>query len=432
MKIVQSQKGFTIIELVIVMSIFLIIMTVCSNTFVRIVGQSSQLRKTSETNIEGIIGLEILRRDLESAGYGLPWSFMNPGGIQYREVDVVTDWLVQGINSNTFNDAPTDVPRALASAPSAAGNKIIDGTAGAHLTNPGSNYLVIKSVNVAFNDVSKKWSYVNYSTSEGSDKSYIHQWNSTAENFSNNDSIITLVTSAAGAGVVRQLAMKGTTDYSYKFTGDILSVDSNYKPKSATTRSTDNVRVTDDMYVVYGINNIRGTNTIRMPFNRADYYVRRTDDTPNYCNRGTGVFYKAVVTNTLDPSNVDVGGGYTWYPLLDCVGYLQVQYELDRSGTDNLGAVDFTDTLAGMDAQAIREQLRTVRVYILAHEGKKDKNYSYPHPNDNRVIVVGDPGLTSIGKVFRKADMESYFGADWFNYRWKVYVIAVRPKNLNN
>jgi hypothetical protein len=66
-------------------------------------------------------------------------------------------------------------------------------------------------------------------------------------------------------------------------------------------------------------------------------------------------------------------------------------------------------------AADIRAQLAEVRVYILAQQGQRDD--SYRTPTDN--IYVGLPG------VGRNFDVSGYR-----NYRWKLYSIVVKPKNL--
>ncbi|HZV82821.1 MAG TPA: prepilin-type N-terminal cleavage/methylation domain-containing protein, partial [Geobacteraceae bacterium] len=75
--LVQGEQGFSLTELIVVMAIFLTIMLITSSTFKTIVNQSSQQSKSIETQIEGIVGLEVLRSDMEQAGFGLPWSFQN-------------------------------------------------------------------------------------------------------------------------------------------------------------------------------------------------------------------------------------------------------------------------------------------------------------------------------------------------------------------
>ncbi len=110
-----------------------------------------------------------------------------------------------------------------------------------------------------------------------------------------------------------------------------------------------------------------------MPFNRADYYVSTSVTRPGRCAPGTGILMKAVV-NQLD-------GGFSGssLPLLDCVADMQVVTYLD---TDLNGQAETPSTglsvAAGPGAaQTIRDQLKEVRVYILAHEGQRDTSYTH-------------------------------------------------------
>ena len=104
----------------------------------------------------------------------------------------------------------------------------------------------------------------------------------------------------------------------------------------------------------------------------------------------------------------------TLLPLIDCVADIQVVYGLDNNAD---GAVDAwsSDISVGMTAADIRTQLAEVRVHLLAQEGQRDD--SYRTPTDN--IYVGSQ---SMGRNF---DVSGYR-----NYRWKLYSIVVKPKNL--
>jgi len=73
------------------------------------------------------------------------------------------------------------------------------------------------------------------------------------------------------------------------------------------------------------------------------------------------------------------------------------------------------------DAKSVREHLKVVKVYILAQEGKRDSNFTYPQAN----MVVGNNllGETSLTNLYT-------FSSDQLKYRWKMYRIITRPKNL--
>ncbi len=70
---------------------------------------------------------------------------------------------------------------------------------------------------------------------------------------------------------------------------------------------------------------------------------------------------------------------------------MQVIYRLD---TNNDGTIDsVVDTISGLTAQQIREQLREVRVYILSHEGQRDSAFRFQaDPVNPHLIVVGEFG----------------------------------------
>jgi hypothetical protein len=74
-------------------------------------------------------------------------------------------------------------------------------------------------------------------------------------------------------------------------------------------------------------------------------------------------------------------------------------------------------------AQTIRDQLKEVRVFILAHEGQRDTSYTY---TKNPILVGLMDGATLYGRNFDLTTIP-----DWQNYRWKVYTLVVRPNSLN-
>ncbi len=82
-RMIRREAGFTLIELLITMVIFILVIAAGSQIFTGLLTQFKQQSKIAETNIEGIVGLEILRQDIEHAGYGLPWVI--PTGVTYSE-----------------------------------------------------------------------------------------------------------------------------------------------------------------------------------------------------------------------------------------------------------------------------------------------------------------------------------------------------------
>jgi len=66
--------------------------------------------------------------------------------------------------------------------------------------------------------------------------------------------------------------------------------------------------------------------------------------------------------------------------------------------------------------------LMDIRIYILAHEGQRDPNFTYA----TNPVTVGEFGA---GRPFNFTTVANPV-ANWQNYRWKIYTIVITPKNL--
>ena len=106
----RKQDGFSLVELLVTLVIFTFVIAAATRMFIPLVNQFKQQSSISETNIEGIVGLELLRTDLDHAGFGLPWYFPDDT-INYSEATVAP---ANGITNNIArNDAPGNPPRAV-------------------------------------------------------------------------------------------------------------------------------------------------------------------------------------------------------------------------------------------------------------------------------------------------------------------------------
>ncbi len=374
-----GEGGFTLVELMITMVVFVLTIAAASGIFTGLLTQFKQQSKIAETNTEGIIGLEILRRDIEHAGYGLPWS----GLIAYNEA--------ASAPASNFNDSTTtSPPKAIVS-----GNNVTFFGGGNAIFN-GTDYLVIKAVNAAANGTCQKWTNLRQAPFSTTAPGNPRIWNTTSDAFVGTERVIVL---SMSTNSMRQLVTNGAT---FSTTYNNITI----TPWPPTDQS--------EVRVVYGVD--PGTD-LRMPFSRADYYILKFDSTgtdivPIRCAPNTGVLRKAVVNQS---AGTFAGGTL---PILDCVADMQVIFRLD---TNNDGTIDnTTDVISGLSAQQIREQVREVRVYILAQEGQRDPNYTYP----NATVTVGEFGL---GRVFNFAEAGI---TNWQNYRWKLYTLVVKPNNL--
>ena len=465
----QSEKGFTLLELVVVMGVFMFVLIISSSAFENVIRLSSSTTKSVQSQTEGVVGLEMLRKDLNSAGFALPWAFQTnpPSASSYLEADLGANNPITGINGADFNDAPPNtgtatpapaIPRAVQLASVPAAQLPILGSGGAVNSNPGSDYLVIKSASVGYASAVGKWGYVNYSGNQTGNLSYIPKWNSLTVNadFQDGDVLVTHTSTFSGLSKVQHmLAMRDAQHFSYALLNNsstsagFSSVDAaghyvpeqtpfeNYKPTGSLLDPLGN-KIDNEKLVVYGIQHFpKGSNeTIRMPFNRADYFVKRpaippaSQDTdqmplPARCNPGTGKLYKAVVNNWVTAANA---GKQTLYPLLDCVGDMQVVFDL-KDANDPTKTVP-SDTLAALSADDIRDRLKALHVYLLVHEGGLDRKYSYPYSDPKKVIILSDSDWSSLGRTFDVATMLAFFGPDWVHYRWKVVTIVGQPYNL--
>ncbi len=363
----RRESGFTLVELIVVMAIFGLVMAGVVQMFTSTLTQFKQQGKIAESNIEGIIGLEMLRQDIENAGFGLPWRLSS--GVSYAEASAA--------GASEYNDAkssaPMDVPRALVSGDGVGTN--------------GSDVLVIKATNVARSAASQKWTYIDQDDNPKT-------WDASAEDLAGDDRVI-VISPGTDDGNRRTLVDSGGN---WKV---MYNARTGFTPSSGYN-------------FVYGVD---PDSDLRMPFNRADYYILdRTGSTtvPDRCAPKAGILFKGIISQANGERALPL-------PLLDCVADMQVAFRLDRDGNGEIDSVTgvLTDSTSGqkLTAEEIRNQVKEVRVYILAHEGQKDKNYIHPVAT----IRVGDAGIGA-GRDFG-------LGAD-VNYRWKLYTLIVKPKNL--
>lgn len=371
----RRNGGFTLIEMLLVVLIFGFVLAGTSQMFVSTLTTHRQQSKIAETNIEGIIGLEMLRQDIGKAGFGLPWN----GLTAYNEA---------AGNPYSLNDVSTTPPKAIVSAN--------DVTVGPAL--PRSDYLVIKATNVATNAACSKWTFLSSGATITTTS-----WTPAGENLSPDDRVIVL-----SPGTLTSAAARRLITFNTQFSGVDAFADT----------STDN-----ETRLVYAVD---PDTTLRMPFNRADYYIKiPASGMPQRCAAGTGVLYHSTVSQS-DGSMVDM-------PLLDCVADMQVIFRLDRNGDGNLTSTNVLTDLSAiaLNAEQIRDQVKEARVYILAQEGQKDTSYTYTFPAilpcaANQINVGSDSTVgNSLGRCF---DFSGITNSQ--NYRWKIYTLVVKLQNL--
>lgn len=366
----RRSAGFTLVEVMITLVILGIAMAAVGSVFNNLVGHYKAQSKVSQTGMEGMIGLEILRKDLEQAGYGLPWNMgLLTGGYPEATGD-----------PNGLNDSP-DPPRAIASADAAGAG--------------GSDYLAIKSASVSGEAVSRKWTILQ----AGDVK---RAWAPAAENPIATDRVIVL---RPGFDITtfRTLVCPNASTFSTEF--------------NDTTAFTP--ALPEETHIVYGLD----AGAPARPFNRADYSIDTTPaSVPQRCAPGTGVLVKAVL---------GAGGAFTLLPLLDCVADFQVAYLVD---TDGNGVIDNAAVTSGADALQVRNLVREIRVYVLAHDGQRDRGYTHSPlaiPVGESYTIPQTGNVAVLGRSFDVSSLEPDPSNPVMpNYRWKVYSLAIQPSSL--
>jgi len=384
--IIRQEDGVSLVELIITMVIFVLIMTAASGMFAGLLTQFKQQSKIAETNIEGLVGLEIMRQDIEHAGYGLPWFFQS--AITYTEPS--------SSPASTYNDSPSSVPRAILS-----GNNVDYTNTNAY---DGSDYLVVKAINVATNTVSPKW------TTLSNALPYTRTWVPDTENLVSADWVIVI---APGTNDTNARTLIVHTSGAFSTTFGIVT-SSPWPPLDAT-----------ETRVVYGLTS---ADPVR-PFNRADYFINRpSTGMPSRCAPKTGILYKAIF---------DANGTSSVLPLLDCVADMQVVYALDNDedgdfvSGEGTPADAYSEDISTLTVQQIRNRVREVRVYILSHEGQKDPNFTYPSSTIAipPIHVPPDPAA-GLGRPSPGFDLTTIDANDYKYYRWKLYTLIVKPIGL--
>ena len=428
MKTMNTNRGFTLIEMIVTMGLVIVVIMITSSAFNSILKSTSKITSSEESNIEGVVGLEMFRHDLQQIGFGLPHAFLSVP-LEYSEAVVAP--------ANTMNDAATSppVPRAVASWESIAGGADSTSETGkTYNVLSGTDYLALKATTLGQSAAAQKWTFVAYSSGGKNPNT----WLNTADNFKTSDKVIVLNRSFSATGQVTNTLMYD------------IDTPSSYWPSNPTANMNDVFNPANAMQVnyLYGVSADNTPHQLSMPFNRADYFVARPSTTasiPTTCASGVGILYKANVNHA--------DGKLTYYPLLDCVADMQVVFGWDLNGNgvidesgaynSNVAMIPVSSTIGTTSAAIkaimespteIRNKLRYIKVYLMVQEGRKDTNFT----NTNNLlgntlsIVVGEPGPTppsnvSLTKGYTVAQLTAN---GWLNYRWKTYKIVVRPKNL--
>lgn len=390
----KGQSGMTLVELMVSLAITLLVVAASTAAYLKILTTYKTQGAMSESFMSNLTGFEVLRYDLEMAGYGLPRGMGT--GFTYTEALASGSYgsatYTPPYDPSTLNEAnlstpnPNGVPHAFA----------LNTTAGkTTLSGNTSEVLGLKSTVANINTASSHFGIV---TANGVENGVT---------LVNGDHYMAM----SSAGTLVQGSSASTWDNAYPTV-----------PASG-----------GEVLYLYGLST---SVTQRMPFNRVDYYLDSTS-LPGYCAQGTYELYRSVVSQT--------DGTLTASPLIDCVEDFQVAFGIDPSG-NGTQAIIWQNNLyqnnipSGahnvlMTPAQMQQYLQEVKVFVIYQEGRgkvsRTSDFTF-----SGSLPLGDTA-TGVQNVTNGGLNLNPLGGNQFTptgvnapYRWRVEEIDVKPMNM--
>ncbi len=332
----KQEAGFTLVELMISLTVFAIIMGVATATFLSQMEHNTREYSIAEAEIETNIALNnLLKTDISLAGYGLANNYPD------YDADGTADWTPSAITA-------IDNPGA------------------------GGDSLLLTGTALGVNSrATRSWSY--YDTDQ------FVTWTDPRENISPQDLMILLEPNS------KTLLDVGPGKWLFRFDGNNLS--------PVALFGGDAFGGVPDGTLAYGINraDIKDDDDVSVAADLLPFYVVRYylgGDSPGVCAPGTQSLLRAEAIKAADADEANEPNGGD--PLLSCVLNLQIGFGLDSNDD---GTLDLWDNgggnLAGYSFEDQRKRVKQVRVYLLAQNGRRDADYQYPDAS----VWVGDGSL---------------------------------------
>jgi prepilin-type N-terminal cleavage/methylation domain-containing protein len=352
--------GFTLVELLVSVTVMLVVLVMASFSYVKIAKSHKVQSEAPEAKMAAAIALERIRYDIEMAGFGLPVS------------NSVSPAVGEAVSDSSYNPDPEDL------------NDVQVSRAFVLAENKGLNGSDVLAVKALYHDpvtASPRWSILYHDGANWRFRA-LPGW----LELENGDRFIVLNPDMMLLG-----------DFTGKW---LFTVNGNYySDASAVGGQIQPTPLTSDIFLVLGI----GKEDLQVPYRRVDYHLEAGTQ-PKRCAPGTGILYRSVI---------DKDGKRVSQSVMYCVRDFQVAFGKDTNSDSNVDSWN-SDTSS---ASEIREQVRLVRVFILAHEGGRDDDFSF-----SGSLTLGDADTGTLSTFTPSGDA--------LHYRWKVLTITEEPRNL--
>lgn len=371
----SAGKGFSLVELLVVLAIFSVIIAVVVQSYISQLQQTTKEYRKAEAQIEVSIAKNIIGRDLSMAGYGLADDYSAVSGFTLPVSARATD----GAGAP---DTLTLMGTALGFNSRAA---------------QGWTYIATENVAIPVTPASfQQW--------------LSSPWNDAREDVKTGDRVIIMEPAS------RKLLAEGAA-WLFNYDPANLTPANRIMTTGGVSFNSTSTYQHIVSYLLYGLYTPgAGIADATQPYYAVWYGLGGTP--PSTCASGT----QSLIRNE-SRAGIPTSGAGGGEPILDCVFDFEVAFGLDTSTIDGSGPINAWDNggqtwAAGYDAATLRKRLKQIRAYILVQSGNYDPSYTYPATS----VWVGDTVL-GVGRnvAFTPAQL---------NYRWKVISIAVTPRNI--
>ncbi len=371
----NNQKGMTILELMIVLVIFSVVMAGLYSSYQTMMRQGVKEFRIAQSEMETNISANIIKRDMNLAGYGLADNY---NGL----FTAVSATVGGGISQNSTTKG---YPSTLT----------LMGTA-----------LGIQS------GAAQHWTYI--SDYSGGVASFA-TWTDVREDVKNNDVVILMDPST------KTLLTQGA-DWKFIFNGS-------GNPLTTLASTPLSLTTGNKGYLLYGIYRLGDSSAATQPFYAVAYSLGGT--APSNCAPNTLNLLRAESSTTSAPS----GGS----PVMNCVAEFRIAFGLTTAGSADSSVglpIDFWDNTGAVanlySPTDLKKRLKQIRAYLLIQEGSYDSGYTYKNPDTTpgyfgtQTIRVGDLYMPG-GGTGRDYTLQPGQG----NYHWRVLSYTATPRNLH-